>query len=137
MKYLKIFLSAIAFLSLSFHLEAQSCHGTNKAEKKTETTTQQSLDDAKEETVVSFRVYGNCGMCKRRMETAALSLDGVRSADWDDETGMMTVRYTGDQVDSEAVQKAIAKVGHDTEKFRAEDAVYAALHTCCQYERAK
>ena len=30
-----------------------------------------------------FKVYGNCGMCEKRIEKAASSVDGVSKADWD------------------------------------------------------
>jgi len=32
-----------------------------------------------------FKVAGNCGMCKARIEKAAKSVDGVSGADWDKE----------------------------------------------------
>ena len=35
----------------------------------------------------------------------------------------------------EDVQKAIAKVGHDAGKIKAEDEVYNNLHGCCKYDR--
>jgi hypothetical protein len=31
----------------------------------------------------------------------------------------------------------LASVGHDTEKYKASDDVYAKLPDCCHYERAK
>jgi hypothetical protein len=33
------------------------------------------------------------------------------------------------------IQKAIAKVGHDTDEVKALKEDYEKLHTCCQYER--
>ena len=33
-----------------------------------------------------FKVYGNCSMCEKRIEKAALAVDGVSKADWDKET---------------------------------------------------
>nr|NQU90279.1 heavy-metal-associated domain-containing protein [Bacteroidota bacterium] len=83
-----------------------------------------------------FKVYGNCGMCEKRIEKAAKSVDGVESADWDQETTMITVKYNPDDVELLDVHKAIAKVGHDTEKAQAEDKVYDALPGCCQYDRS-
>ena len=42
----------------------------------------------------------------------------------------------GDQkVKIEDLHKAIAKVGYDTDKVRANDDDYASLHSCCKYER--
>jgi len=82
-----------------------------------------------------FKVYGNCGMCEARIEKAANSVDGVESADWDKETKMIEVTYDPDKVKTMDIHKAIAKVGHDTEKMEAENEVYEELPGCCRYER--
>ncbi len=90
---------------------------------------------AKEQTV-NFRVYGNCGMCKSRIEKAAKT-EGVVSAKWDKESQMMTVTFEDTQTTEEKIQKQIAGVGHDTDLFQAKDKVYKALPGCCLYERKK
>lgn len=90
---------------------------------------------AKEQTV-SFRVYGNCGMCKARIEKAAKT-EGVISAKWDKESQMIQVTFEDTKTSEEKIQKQIAAVGHDTEKFQAKDKVYNALPGCCLYERKK
>lgn len=82
-----------------------------------------------------FKVYGNCGMCEARIEKAAKGVDGVSSADWDQDTKMIEVKYNAGEVEMMDIHKAIAKVGHDTEKVEAEDKVYNDLPGCCQYER--
>ena len=82
-----------------------------------------------------FKVYGNCGMCEARIEKAAKGMDGVSSADWDQETKMIEVKYNPGEVEMMDIHKAIAKVGHDTEKVEAEDKVYEGLPGCCKYER--
>ncbi|MCF8228312.1 MAG: heavy-metal-associated domain-containing protein [Bacteroidales bacterium] len=82
-----------------------------------------------------FKVYGNCGMCESRIEKAARDLYGVESADWDKKTKMMLVKYDENEVMLMDVHKAIAKVGHDTEKVEAEDKVYEGLPGCCKYDR--
>ncbi|MDO5105556.1 heavy-metal-associated domain-containing protein, partial [Capnocytophaga sp.] len=38
---------------------------------------------------VEFPVGGNCKMCKKRIEKAAYSVKGVKSADWNVESGNM------------------------------------------------
>lgn len=86
----------------------------------------------KEET---FRVYGNCGMCKTKIEKAALGTPGVMKADWDVEANQLTIVYKTKKVTLEEVQKNIAAIGYDTDDFRAEDEVYENLHHCCKYER--
>lgn len=82
-----------------------------------------------------FKVYGNCGMCESRIEKAAKSLDGVQSADWDQETKMIQVKYDPSKVEVMDIHKAIAKVGHDTDKVKSEDKTYDKLPACCHYER--
>jgi len=85
----------------------------------------------------NFKVYGNCGMCKARIEKAAKAIDGVSAADWNDETKMIALTFDDSKTDADKVQVAIAKVGHDTEKHKATDKVYSKLPGCCQYDRAK
>lgn len=82
-----------------------------------------------------FKVYGNCGMCKSRIEKAAKGVDGVETAKWDKDTKMVTVTYNPEKVKMVDIEKAIAKVGHDTDNFEADDTVYVALPGCCHYDR--
>lgn len=85
----------------------------------------------------SFKVYGNCGMCKDRIEKAVNELDGIHKADWDRNTKMLDLQYDESVLELDEIHKAIAGVGHDTEKERADDEVYDNLHFCCQYERTE
>lgn len=85
----------------------------------------------------NFKVNGNCGMCKERIEKAALDIEGVYKAEWNDESKMLNVTFKKDKVKLSDIHKAIAKVGHDTEKERASDEVYETLHSCCKYDREK
>jgi membrane fusion protein, copper/silver efflux system len=81
---------------------------------------------------ISFKVYGLCEMCKERIEKAALSVPGVKSASWDMDSKMLQVKYP-DSVKTLDIHKAVAKVGHDTDLVKADDAVYKALPECCLY----
>jgi mercuric ion binding protein len=85
----------------------------------------------------SFKVSGKCGMCETRIEKAALSVKGVESAEWDKETGNIAVEYDSEKADKDKIQKAIAKAGHDTELYTANDKVYEKLPGCCKYERVE
>lgn len=94
-------------------------------------------NSAKKETAkaehVMIKVRGNCGMCKDRIEEASLSVAGVESANWDSETETLHLNFDASKTSSDEVQKAIAAVGHDTEKHKAPDAIYKALPECCLY----
>lgn len=83
----------------------------------------------------TIKVSGNCEMCKERIETAAKSVSGVSSAEWSTETKMLHVQFDGTETNSDGIQKSIAKVGHDTEKYKATDAVYKELADCCLYRK--
>lgn len=93
-----------------------------------------SLLGTAQEVTDSCKVYGNCGMCKQRIEKAAKQV-GASAATWDKTNGMLTVTFDAAKTNFEAIQKKIAEVGHDTEKFTAKDKVYDKLPMCCLYER--
>jgi mercuric ion binding protein len=116
MKNLKIaFASLFAVISLAFISHAKPMHD--------ETTT--------------FKVYGNCEMCKKRIETALKANKSILSANWNVETKMATVTFDPHMINADDVQKIVADAGHDTDKVKAKDAVYNKLTGCCQYDRKK
>jgi periplasmic mercuric ion binding protein len=82
----------------------------------------------------TIQVWGNCGSCKSRIEKAAKSV-GAETASWDSETQMLVVTYDKAKASVEQIEKAIAKKGHDTETFSANESDYEKLPGCCQYER--
>ena len=82
-----------------------------------------------------FKVLGNCEMCEKRIESAAKGFDGVKSADWDKTTKEITVEFDQSKTSLDAIHKAIAKAGHDTDRVKAEDKVYNDLPSCCHYNR--
>ncbi len=83
-----------------------------------------------------FKVFGNCGMCKSRIEKS-LKISEVTFAQWDKETKMLTVAYNAKAITSDSLQKLAASVGHDTEKYKASDEVYNNLPGCCLYRTNK
>jgi len=122
MKLIKISILAIIVTFLGSNSYAQM-HDHSKMDMAT----------TKTETI---KVSGNCGMCKDRIEAAA-KVEGVTKADWNKDTKLLTLVYIPAMVKSDDIQKKVAAVGHDTEKFKAPDAVYAKLPGCCKYDRKK
>jgi mercuric ion binding protein len=82
-----------------------------------------------------IKVYGNCGMCKSRIEKAAKSVDGVSKASWNDEKGMLTVTFDDSKTSVSKIEEEVSKVGHDTDHTKATDKTYNALPGCCKYDR--
>ena len=83
-------------------------------------------------TEAEFHVAGNCSMCKSRIEKA-VSVKGVKFARWNKSTKMLKVAFLTAAITPDSLQRRLAAVGHDTDAYRAPDAVYEALPECCLY----
>jgi len=120
MKTLKLFFATILFMAFSANAFPQTHDHSQMSNSKTE----------------SFKVWGNCGMCKDRIENAVKS-EGATTAVWDQKTMILTVSFDPKKTSLDALGKKLASVGHDTEKYKAPDDAYAKLPGCCKYERSK
>jgi Cu(I)/Ag(I) efflux system membrane fusion protein len=89
--------------------------------------------DQTKDVKTTLTVQGACGMCKSRIEKAAKAVKGVSTAAWNQETNVLQLDFDPTQTDLNAISKAVAKVGHDTNKDKADQAVYDALPACCKY----
>src|SRR4051794_19132569 len=83
----------------------------------------------------SVKVNGVCGSCKKRIEKAAMD-GGAISANWSDETQILTVMYDDAKTTLLTIEKKIASAGHDTRDVKAPDEAYKKLDECCQYDWA-
>jgi len=99
---------------------------------------QENLNDAstKREHAM-LMVQGLCEMCKDRIEKTAKGISGVYSATWDQKTRELHVDFDKEKTNMDAVSKALAAVGHDTELYKADDKIYNALPACCKYREEK
>jgi copper chaperone CopZ len=86
---------------------------------------------------VSFEVDGICGMCKKRIEVAALKTKGVKFAIWDVKTHQMNIILDERKTALDSIKQNIANVGHDVKGFIASDKAYASVHPCCKYRDSK
>lgn len=114
MKSIIVIVTAIITLFTSGNISAQ----TNK---KTDT----------------IKVYGNCEMCKEKIEGSLKKKDGIISKKWDVKANMLTVTYDTDKVTIKQIGEKIAAAGYDNEYASAPDNAYNSLHHCCKYERPK
>ena len=95
------------------------------------TSIQAQIKNAKNETV---KIYGNCGMCKTKIEKAG-NIKKIANVDWNHDTQMATITYDATKTNQDEILKRIALVGYDSDKFLAPDDAYNNLHGCCQYDR--
>jgi copper chaperone CopZ len=120
MKTIKFLAISVIALFISNNIAAQTHDHSQHQAAKTE----------------SFKVAGNCEMCKARIEKAA-KVEGVTKINWDSEKQLLTVTYNPVKVKIDDLQSKIAAVGHDTEKVKADSKIYDKLPGCCKYERLK
>ena len=106
-----------------------------KSEKK-ETTKTEKVETKIAVTEASFGVRGNCGMCKKTIETAANSVDGVTSATWDKAKKKMDVSFDASKTNAMAVQTAVANSGYDTQNVTGNLESYSGLPGCCKYDHS-
>ena len=85
--------------------------------------------------IEKFKVYGNCGMCKKTIEGGLNGEEGIKYAKWNVETKIIKVKFDATLISLVDIKKKIAAVGYDTEEERANEEVYNGLHKCCQYAR--
>ena len=108
--------------------EAQDIH---KGNTENGTSTKQSTSAELEHAMLS--AGGSCGMCKDRIEEAAMAVEGVSSAHYDLDQQLLHLNFAPNLTSADAIAKAIAEAGHDTDKYKAEDSEYDALPACCKY----
>lgn len=85
-------------------------------------------------TKYTFLVKGECAMCKDRIESTAKKT-GAKTANWNAATQQLEIELDTTKTSTDHILKQIAEVGHDNEKYTANDAVYNQLPSCCHYER--
>ena len=125
----KVILSIAVIAVLVF----TSCKNEAKIEVKT-TKTEVTVTAIK--TNLTFGVRGNCGMCKKTIEEAANSVEGVASAIWDVDQKKIDISFGDGKIDAVAIHKAIAASGYDTEQVAGNEEAYDGLPGCCKYDHS-
>jgi hypothetical protein len=94
MKTIRVVLTAVIMAAFNVAGSAQS-HDHAKASD--------AQDSIKTE---SFKVWGECGMCKSRIEKTVMA-EGATDASWDSKTKLLTVRYNPAKTGKEALCKSL------------------------------
>lgn len=121
---IKNIIIALVVTLVGFSVQAQDTNSSDLAKQK-------KSKNAKYVTEVN----GNCEQCQKRIQKAAYTVDGVKSAAWDIETHQLSLILNEEKCSVLDVKKAIAKVGHDTDAVKSTNEDYEKLHSCCLYER--
>lgn len=84
-------------------------------------------------------VDGVCNSCKNRIEKNSLKVKGVKYANWNVETHLLSLIIDERKTDLTKVQEAIAKAGHDNttidgkSQMIASEKDYESISACCKY----
>lgn len=83
---------------------------------------------------LQFEVDGICGMCKVRIEKAALKTKGVKYANWNVQTHQLSLIMDERKTSIQKVKENLAVVGHESEGAVPTDEAYNSLDPCCKYK---
>lgn len=82
----------------------------------------------------NLKIYGNCEMCEKTIETAG-NVKKVVTVEWNKDSKMAIITYDSIKTSQDEILKRIALAGYESDKFLAPDDVYSKRAGCCQYER--
>ena len=93
-----------------------------------------SASAQKKNAKMQFEVDGICGMCKVRIEKAALKTKGVKYASWNVQTHQLSLIIDERKTSIKKIKENIVAVGHESEGFVSTDEAYNSLDACCKYK---
>jgi periplasmic mercuric ion binding protein len=82
--------------------------------------------------VVKITTSAECEMCKKRIEKEVSLLKGVKKAELDLTTKVLTVEYNGKKTSPDKIRTAIANLGYDADNVKANNRATKQLPHCCQ-----
>jgi len=86
---------------------------------------------AKRETI-QIKTSAECDMCKDRLLKEMGNTAGVKKAELDLGTRVLTVTYATKKVSADQIRQAIAKIGYDADDVKANNKAFKKLPDCCQ-----
>lgn len=81
---------------------------------------------------VQIQTSAVCGMCEKTIKQSLMKVKGVKEAQLNMDTKVVTVVYQPKFTNPDALRTAISKVGYDADQVPADPAAYEKLHACCK-----
>lgn len=81
---------------------------------------------------VKIKTSAICEQCKERIERNLAYEKGVKEADLDVKTKVVTIKYNPKKTDVAKLKANITKTGYDADEVVADPAGYAKLPSCCK-----
>ncbi len=79
-----------------------------------------------------IQTNAQCGDCKERIEGKLNYIKGIKFAELNDETKIVTVKFDPNKIDLVTIKQSIAKIGYDADEVKAAKEDVEKLPKCCQ-----
>ena len=97
------------------------------------TTSTMAQNKPKKVETVQIQTSAVCEMCKELIIDKNLAFEkGLKFAEMDVETGVLTVRYRNDRTSLEHIRNTISDLGYSADSVKADPIAYDKLHFCCK-----
>lgn len=81
---------------------------------------------------VQIKTNAICHECKERLEDAVYLIKGVKKANLDLETKIMTVEFKTNKTNVDEIKQAIVNTGYDADDLKANTEARGELPFCCK-----
>ena len=89
--------------------------------------------NSKKIATVEIQTSAVCGMCEDLIVQKNLAFEkGVRYAEMDVKTGVLTVNYRKDKTTGAHLRSLISNLGYSADSVKADSLAYENLHFCCK-----
>ena len=123
------------FIAIAASVLFTACNSAATKSESNDETTLEAAEHHHAEQHAEFYVGGSCDMCTDRIEETVKAIEGVTLAVYNLDEQQLHIHFDESQTSFEAINEALAAVGHDTDTHKADDDVYAALPGCCHYRK--
>ncbi len=88
--------------------------------------------DKRGNVTMQIQTTAECGMCKDRIEEAMYYHKGIKLAELEMPSKILTVKYKPGKTSPEAIRAAISELGYGADEVVADKQAYDALPNCCK-----
>jgi len=82
--------------------------------------------------IAEIKTSAICAMCVKTISDALKFAKGIKKAEVDYLTGILTVSYNPNKISVEEIKQKVSAVGYDADEIQANEAVYNKLPACCK-----
>jgi periplasmic mercuric ion binding protein len=81
---------------------------------------------------VTIQTSAQCSDCEERIESLLNYTKGVKFAELDNETKIVTVKFMSKKITLKTICEKLNEIGYDANEFKAPKATVLKLPKCCQ-----